>query len=122
MVDVGPDHDPARKGSVRVRDIGEWSELVRRLHFPFYEQARLYIDVAKRDGFIEGENEISAMLPRTLKSLVDEYADGDWEDEQAAIELAHPVERVEQDDDGDKAKPKRPARARRRRGENPGGS
>jgi hypothetical protein len=61
---------------------------VRRLHFPFYEQARLYIDVAKRDGFIEGENEISAMLPRTLKSLVDEYADGDWEDEQAAILLS----------------------------------
>jgi hypothetical protein len=72
FLDPGPDHVPRFTGP-RVRDVRELVEIVRRLHVPYYEEARLYWDRARRDGFFDGMNEVVIFLPFTLKSLVEKY-------------------------------------------------
>ena len=50
-------------------------ELVRRLTIPHYEEARLYWDKAKQNGFFEGANEIWVYLPNNLRDLIQEYGE-----------------------------------------------
>lgn len=92
MMDVGTYHDPNGRDVGKVRDIRAWVEIFRRLHVPYYEQGRLFFDHGRRDGFLDGINEIALYLPRNLKALVDEYAEGDWSDDD---------EEEEDDEEGD---------------------
>ncbi len=72
MVDVGPHHDPDYNGH-RVGDFREFTEIFRRLHIPYYEEARLYWNSAHNDGFFNGMNEIQMYLPDTLQTLIRKY-------------------------------------------------
>lgn len=48
----------------------------RRLHLPYYEEARRYFDEAQADGTLDGVNEIELYRERTLHDLVSTYGDG----------------------------------------------
>jgi hypothetical protein len=56
-----------------VLDIREYTELVRRLQIPYYEEARNYWGIAISEGHFDGANEVSLYLPDSLKSLIEEY-------------------------------------------------
>jgi hypothetical protein len=72
FLDVGPYHEPTYRGP-EVLDIREWTELFRRLHLPYYEEARLHWEDALRDGFFDEANEVWVYLPETLKKLIEKY-------------------------------------------------
>jgi hypothetical protein len=68
LLDPGPPHLPEirRPG---VRDVGEWVELFRRLHIPYYEEARLYWDRAEDDGDFDDANALWLYLaPRQAET------------------------------------------------------
>jgi len=44
----------SEKGVYKLADIKELIEIIRRLHLPYYEEARLYWKNALRDGFHDG--------------------------------------------------------------------
>jgi hypothetical protein len=71
-VDVGSFHDPDRR-TRPAKDLREWATLVRRLHLPYYEEARLYFDRAESDGFWDGANEIYVYMPANLRGLIEHY-------------------------------------------------
>ena len=71
-LDVGPLHQPTEK-EPGVRSIREWCEIVRRLHLPYYEEARRYWALAKEDGFFDEANEVWIYSPETLKKIIDKY-------------------------------------------------
>lgn len=72
LLDPGPRHLPEFTGP-GVRDVREWVELFRRLHIPYYEEARLYWDRAEKDGYFDGANELCMYLPDNLKQLIERY-------------------------------------------------
>lgn len=76
FVDPGATFEPEYPGH-RVRDLREWTELFRRLHLPYYEEARLHWDAAVDDGYFSGANEVWMYLPETLKDLIEEYESAD---------------------------------------------
>jgi len=47
----------------------EMAEIIRRIHIPYYEEARIYMDKAIRDGFYEGVEDNHY----ELKSIIEEY-------------------------------------------------
>lgn len=71
LIDPGPYHSPEYREYVA--DIRKWSELYRRLHLPYYEEARLYWDRAMSDGFFGGANEVFIYLPDNLKAMIEYY-------------------------------------------------
>lgn len=77
MIDVGAFHDEEGEYVGRVRDLRNWAEVVRRLHLPYYEEARRYFDEARGNGDLEGINEVALYLPSNLKGLVEKYGDSD---------------------------------------------
>lgn len=50
-------------------------DVFRRLQLPYYEEARLYWNKARADGYFAGANEVWIYLPQTLKNLIEEYCD-----------------------------------------------
>jgi len=72
FVDVGPYLDRDYRGPM-VKDLREWSQLFKRLHTPYYEEARLYWNEADEDGFFEGANELWIYLPDNLKEVISRY-------------------------------------------------
>ena len=73
FLDYGPIHDEDFKFSPRVKSIREFVELTRRLIIPYYEEARLYWQIALEDGFFNGANEVYIYLPDTLKDIILKY-------------------------------------------------
>jgi hypothetical protein len=73
FLDIGRHHDPSRNYIGKV-NISEYVELVRRLTIPYYEEARLYWEMAKNDGYFDGENEISIYSVNFLKGIIDKYS------------------------------------------------
>lgn len=63
--------------SGRVKDIRNWAEVCRRLHVPYYEEARRYFDRAPADGDLDGVNEVTLYTVPVLKSLVEQYSSDD---------------------------------------------
>lgn len=58
-----------------VEDLREWAVIFRRLHLPYYEEARFYLERAK-SGFEFGDNnEVSFYLPETLKAIIEYYTE-----------------------------------------------
>ena len=72
-MDVGTFHDPEGRSVGGVKDIRNWVEIFRRLHIPYYEEARGYIDRARSDGDLDGINELALYQEDTLKRLVEKY-------------------------------------------------
>lgn len=51
----------------------ELAEIIRRLHVPYYEEARRYHDIAEADGYFDGENEITRYTTRTSRYILNHY-------------------------------------------------
>jgi hypothetical protein len=60
-----------------VRDPGELVEVIRRLHVPNYEEARMYWRTAKEDGYFDGDGKYSSYLQSSLRNLIDKYGQHD---------------------------------------------
>ena len=74
MMDVGEYHDPDARHVGGVADVRNWVEVFRRLHVPYYEEARLHFKEARANGDLDGINEVALYLPDTLKQIVEDYA------------------------------------------------
>lgn len=73
-VDVGEYHDRDGQSLGKV-DLRNWTEIVRRLHIPYYEEARRHFREARSNGDLDGINEVALYLEDTLKQIVEDYAD-----------------------------------------------
>ncbi len=80
-MDVGEYHDKEATELNRVGDVRNWVTVMRRLHLPYYEEARKYFAEARRDGELEGINEVALFLPDTLEGLVRRYGGDDAPDD-----------------------------------------
>lgn len=76
FVDPGPHHQPDYAGPY-VKDLREFSEIMRRLFVPYYEEARLYWSQAIEDQMFDDANEVWLYLPSTCKALVARYSGRD---------------------------------------------
>jgi hypothetical protein len=56
------------------KDIQEFLEIIRRLHIPYYEEARKYRQKAVEEGFYDGANEVWPYLQDTLKAIIERYS------------------------------------------------
>lgn len=54
-------------------DQQEFIEIIRRLHIPYYEEARIYWHVAEDAGYFDGANEYYPYLQDSLKTLIERY-------------------------------------------------
>lgn len=61
--------------SGRLKDLHEFAEITRRLHTPYYEEARSYWRAAEKDGFFEGANEVWPYMPETSILIITKYGD-----------------------------------------------
>ena len=75
LIDPGPDFTQEYKN--RIADMRLYLETFRRLQFPYYEEARLYWNRARADGFFEGANEIKIYQPDFLQQIIKDYSDED---------------------------------------------
>jgi hypothetical protein len=57
-------------------DLREWTILLRRLHLPYFEEGRSYLEGARAD-FYGGHNEFSFYSPDTLKEIIERYEDAE---------------------------------------------
>jgi hypothetical protein len=75
LVDVGAHHArlPIPGGGVGVAEWRTWAEVFRRLHVPYYEEARQFFARALRDGMLDGISEIALYTEKILKRLVETY-------------------------------------------------
>lgn len=53
--------------------IAEFTELLRRLTIPHYEEARIYFEQAEEDGLFDGANEVSPYKQDILKRIIHNY-------------------------------------------------
>jgi hypothetical protein len=72
MLDVGPLLDPDRTRTPATSDIPSLVEVIRRLHIPFYEEARLYFNAARQDGHFM-DNEVIIFFPKTCRRIIERY-------------------------------------------------
>lgn len=71
IVDPGPEFTSEYRDQIANKRL--FLEVVRRLQIPYYEEARIYWNRARADGFFCGANEVWTYLPETLKCLIEEY-------------------------------------------------
>ena len=57
----------------RVEKNSELVDIIRRLHVPYYEEARKYHPIAEAEGFFSGENEASRYLQNTSKHILKNF-------------------------------------------------
>ena len=65
--------DPTMPNEYAVTDLESYWELRRRLTYPLYEEAHLYMQQAIQDGFLNGYNEIMQYTPDALQDIIDYY-------------------------------------------------
>ena len=73
MLDVGRILDPSAERLPAIPDLPSFVEVFRRLHIPFYEEARLYFGDALQDGYFADHNEVNIFLPETCKAIIERY-------------------------------------------------
>ena len=66
--------DPTTPNEYAVTDLESYWEIRRRLTYPLYEEAHLYMQQAIQDGFLNGYNEIMQYTPDTLQGIIDYYS------------------------------------------------
>ncbi|MFC1972063.1 hypothetical protein ACFLVE_01490 [Chloroflexota bacterium] len=59
----------SEKGVDKIQDLKEFVEILRRLHVPYWEEARLYWDRALKEGFHDGCD----FGENTLRSIIEEF-------------------------------------------------
>ena len=69
-----------------VESLEEWSELVRRLHVPYFEEARQYWSDAEADGFFAGPGKLVPYSQEVLRDILMQYGHGvgGFDDEDGA--------------------------------------
>lgn len=72
FLDIGKLHQEEYKGT-EIADLREYTEIMRRLTIPYYEEARKYWEEAKNDGYFEGASEIWIYAVDNLKNLIEKY-------------------------------------------------
>jgi hypothetical protein len=73
-IDLGSAWDSVYRGP-EVEDLREWAVIFRRLHLPYYEEARPYLEQAKSGVEFGDNNEVSFYLPETLKEIIKFYTE-----------------------------------------------
>jgi hypothetical protein len=76
LLEAGP-FGKEQSSQPTVADVREWTEFARRLTIPHYEQARLYMDQAARDGLFKGCYKAEVYYPANLKKIIETYANRD---------------------------------------------
>ncbi|HYP97850.1 MAG TPA: hypothetical protein VER96_04195 [Polyangiaceae bacterium] len=79
-IDPGEIVDPSGKeiGKGLVRNLREWTTLFRRIHMPYYEEARLYMARASANGRYNGYNQALPFKESELLAVIEsEGADED---------------------------------------------
>jgi hypothetical protein len=73
-LDVGDmiEPDVARR-KVSVGDMPSFVDTVRRLHIPYYEEARTYFHAAREDGWFGGTNEAAIHMPDYNLQIIERY-------------------------------------------------
>ncbi|MFI5298378.1 MAG: hypothetical protein ACHREM_09790 [Polyangiales bacterium] len=71
MLDAGLHHQPRFSGT-RVRDVREWTELMRRLHLPYFEEARHFWTPASA-GYFGDVSEEKIYQPTYLRQLIEHF-------------------------------------------------
>ena len=56
-----------------VENNAELVEIIRRLHIPYYEEARKYHQEAEIDGYFDGENETIRYIVSTSIDIINKY-------------------------------------------------
>jgi hypothetical protein len=56
-----------------VKDLREWVVLMRRLHVPYYEEARFFFGQAHSDGNMGNSNQVYFYSPEGLQEMLREY-------------------------------------------------
>lgn len=69
MIDLGSAWDATYRGP-EVEDLREWAVIFRRLHLPYYEEARFHLEEAKSSTYFGDFNELAFYLPETLKEII----------------------------------------------------
>ncbi len=72
LIDFGPYHNQDYI-CPSIKNFREFVEIFRRLHIPYYEEARLYWEKALEDNYFESANEIWIYLPENLENLIKKY-------------------------------------------------
>lgn len=75
LVDPGEFHIPDFDGPY-VENIREWVTFFRRLHVPYFEEARLYLSRAAASGEVGGVNEVALYQADTMERIVDDFRPG----------------------------------------------
>jgi hypothetical protein len=70
FLDPGEILDPDQERGCRVTDMRAFVEIMRRLYIPHYEEARPFMDAARRDGLIGGE----PYSQQTLHAMIERYS------------------------------------------------
>jgi len=73
MLDRGRILDPNAERLPAIPDLPSFVEVFRRLHIPYYEEARLYFENALQDGYFAERNEVAIFLPKTCKAIIERY-------------------------------------------------
>lgn len=71
LVDPGPYF--VREYKERISDKRSFLEFFRRVQIPYYEEARIYWNRARSEGFFADINEIGIYSPEFLKALIEQY-------------------------------------------------
>jgi hypothetical protein len=72
-LDVGVVLDSKAENLPALPDIRSYVDTFRRLHLPYYEEARQYFHDAISDGYFDGANEVFVHLPETSKDIIHKY-------------------------------------------------
>lgn len=74
FIDIGPYHEREYKGPAIV-DFRQYTDFMRRLTLPYYEEARKWWDKAISDSYFEDANEIIIYRPESLQKMIEDYSD-----------------------------------------------
>jgi hypothetical protein len=73
MLDIGPILDPNGDQIQQLPERRSFVDTVRRLHIPYYEEARRYFSDALNEGWYSDQNEVSIFTPTTCESIIKRY-------------------------------------------------
>ncbi len=64
---IYPDHKDG------IENLAEFADFLRRIKLPYYEEARLYLDAAKTQGYIGGSNELRIFTKEFLYGVIENF-------------------------------------------------
>lgn len=73
-IDIGPYHERNYCGP-SIIDFRQYTEFMRRLTLPYYEEARQWWNEAIADGYFGDANEIYIYIPESLRRMIEHYSD-----------------------------------------------